>query len=176
MTRILSSGGSGTADWRDTSDKVGCSTCRGSDRIRAQNRRSWSEDQRTSNQSSPYRALVSTAAGAIVTNSSRVGKSVSLRRSRQTYGIPRSSSTPTPLRAESVFKAVRPAGPPNRWGVIAFFPSLGPPTAGRPREEKPTFGQVGGFWSTLRRGGDRFWKPVNIPAATRRTWRLPHVH
>src|SRR6476620_5069306 len=37
-------------------------------------------DQRPSNQSSPYRALVSTAAGAEVMNSSRVGKSVSLRR------------------------------------------------------------------------------------------------
>src|ERR1035437_3133220 len=78
----------------------------GGDRIRAQNRRSWSADQRTSNQSRPYRALVSTAAGAMVRNSSRVGKSASLRRSRQTYGIPRSSSTATPLRAENVFKAV----------------------------------------------------------------------
>ena len=36
----------------------------------------------------------------MVMNSSRVGKSVSLRRSCHTYGIPRNSSTATPLLAE----------------------------------------------------------------------------
>src|ERR1022692_2965903 len=44
------------------------------------------------------------------------GESVSLRRSCHTYGIPRNSSTATPLLAEIVFKAMRAsAGPSKTW-------------------------------------------------------------
>src|ERR1019366_9230910 len=56
-------------------------------------------------------------------------------------GPSRRASSRSPFRSMSLFAAVRPAKPPNRWGVIAFFPSLGPPTAGRPREEKPLSGK-----------------------------------